>query len=160
MSSQISVDFKLSWNVKYSQKPFFPKKWIYLLWLELCTLFLIICDFRNVLTSFFSDFHLVAILPCLTLCFPGGSEIKASASNAGDLGSIPGSGRSPGESHGQRSLVGYSPQGRKELDTTERLHFYFLSLLSLLCGYGSIESEKKWKQKSLSCVRLFVTPQL
>ena len=29
--------------------------------------------------------------------FPGGSEVKASASNAGDLSSIPGSGRSPGE---------------------------------------------------------------
>ena len=28
----------------------------------------------------------------------------------------------PGESHGQRSLVGYSPRGRKESDTTERLH--------------------------------------
>ena len=25
----------------------------------------------------------------------------------------------PGESHGQRSLVGYSPRGHKELDTTE-----------------------------------------
>ena len=31
----------------------------------------------------------------------------------------------PGESHGRRSLVGYSPQGRKELDTTERLNFNF-----------------------------------
>ena len=31
----------------------------------------------------------------------------------------------PGESHGARSLVGYSPQGRKELDTTEWLHFHF-----------------------------------
>ena len=29
----------------------------------------------------------------------------------------------PGESHGRRSLVGYSPWGRKESDTTERLHF-------------------------------------
>ena len=29
----------------------------------------------------------------------------------------------PGESHGQRSLVGYSPWRRKESDTTERLHF-------------------------------------
>ena len=29
--------------------------------------------------------------------FPGGSEVKASAWNAGDLGLIPGSGRSPGE---------------------------------------------------------------
>ena len=31
----------------------------------------------------------------------------------------------PGKSHGRRSLVGYSPWGRKELDTTERLHFHF-----------------------------------
>ena len=31
------------------------------------------------------------------LCFPGGSEVNVSACNAGDLGSIPGSGRSPGE---------------------------------------------------------------
>ena len=29
----------------------------------------------------------------------------------------------PGESHGWRSLVGYSPWGRKELDMTEQLHF-------------------------------------
>ena len=29
----------------------------------------------------------------------------------------------PGKSHGQRSVVGYSPWGRKESDTTERLHF-------------------------------------
>ena len=56
----------------------------------------------------------------------------------GDLGSIPGLGRSPGEgngkptpvlllgeSHGQRSLVGYSLQGHKESDTTEGLHLHF-----------------------------------
>ena len=68
--------------------------------------------------------------------FPGVSQVKASAYNAGDLGLIPGLGRSPGErygnplqyslpgkSHGRRSLVGYSPQGRRELDTTQRLHF-------------------------------------
>ena len=30
-----------------------------------------------------------------------------------------------GESHGWRSLVGYSPQGRKESNTTEQLHFHF-----------------------------------
>ena len=35
-----------------------------------------------------------------TLGFPGGSEVKASACNAGDLGSTPGSGRSPGEGNG------------------------------------------------------------
>ena len=31
----------------------------------------------------------------------------------------------PGKSHGRRSLVGCSPWGRKEWDTTERLHFHF-----------------------------------
>ena len=63
----------------------------------------------------------------------GGSEDKESACNAGDLGSIPGSGRSPGEGngnppllvflpgefHGQRNLAGYSPWGGKDLDSTE-----------------------------------------
>ena len=34
----------------------------------------------------------------------------------------------PGESHGQRSLEGYSPQGREESDTTERLHFFTFNL--------------------------------
>ena len=32
----------------------------------------------------------------------------------------------PGESHGQRSLVGCSPWGREESNTTERLHFHFI----------------------------------
>ena len=31
----------------------------------------------------------------------------------------------PGKSHGWRSLVGYSPCGHEESDTTERLHFQF-----------------------------------
>ena len=40
----------------------------------------------------------------------------------------------PGKSHGRRSLVGYSPWGRQESDTTERLHFHF----SLSCtGEGN-----------------------
>ena len=40
----------------------------------------------------------------------------------------------PGKSHGQRSLVGCSPWGRQESDTTERLHFHF----SLSCiGEGN-----------------------
>ena len=34
------------------------------------------------------------------MCNSGGSEVKVSARNAGDLGSIPGSGRSPGEGNG------------------------------------------------------------
>ena len=40
----------------------------------------------------------------------------------------------PGNSRGRRSLVGCSPWGRKESDTTERLHFHF----SLSCtGEGN-----------------------
>ena len=66
--------------------------------------------------------------------FPHGSDGKESACNVGDLGSIPGLGRYPGGGHGnprqysclqnpprQRSLVGYSPWGCKEWDTTESL---------------------------------------
>jgi len=66
--------------------------------------------------------------------FPGGSDGKESTCNAGDLGSIPGLGRSSGGGHsnplqysclenlyGQRSLVSYSPWGRKESDQTKRL---------------------------------------
>ena len=68
------------------------------------------------------------------LGFPGGSDGKESASSAGGpvfdpwVRVIPWR-RTwqptpvflPGKSHGQRSLVGYSPWGRKELDMTERL---------------------------------------
>ena len=39
--------------------------------------------------------------------FPGGSEDKASAYNAGDLGSIPGLGRSPGEGSGNPLQYSY-----------------------------------------------------
>ena len=69
---------------------------------------------------------------CMILGFSGGSEVKASACNVGDLGSILGSGRSPGEGNG--NTLQYSclenPMDRgawwaivhgvaKELDTTE-----------------------------------------
>ena len=42
---------------------------------------------------------MMSLLPC-TYDFPGGSDGKASVYNAGDLGSIPGSGRFPGEGNG------------------------------------------------------------
>ena len=70
--------------------------------------------------------------------FPGGSEVKVSACDAGDLGLIPRLGSSPGEGNGnplQYSCLenpmdggGLYPMGHKELDTTERLHFYFTFL--------------------------------
>ena len=60
--------------------------------------------------------------------FPGGSDDKESACKVGDLGSIPGLGRSPGEGngnplqysclenpHGQRSLAGCSPWGSQRV---------------------------------------------
>ena len=40
----------------------------------------------------------------------------------------------PGKSHGRRSLVGYSPWGRKESDTTERLHFHALEQEMATCS--------------------------
>ena len=39
--------------------------------------------------------------------FPGGSEVKESACNEGDIGSIPGSGRSPGEGNGNPLQYSY-----------------------------------------------------
>ena len=64
--------------------------------------------------------------------FPGGSDDKASAYYAGDPGSIPGSGRSPGEGNGNPlqysclenpmdggALQATSPQGGTESDMTE-----------------------------------------
>ena len=66
------------------------------------------------------------------LGFPGSADGKESACNAGDQGSIPGSGRSPGGGHGnrfqysclenpqgQRNSVGFNPWDREELDTTD-----------------------------------------
>ena len=41
----------------------------------------------------------------ITPGFPGGSEVKVSALNVGDLGSIPGSGRTPGEGMATHSSI-------------------------------------------------------
>ena len=75
-----------------------------------------------------------SVLPMDIQASLGGSDGKESACNARGLGSIPGLGRCPGREHGnslqysclenphgQRSLVGYSPWGHKESDTTEWL---------------------------------------
>ena len=87
--------------------------------------------------------------------FPGGSVVKNPPANAGDAGSIPGSGRSlggrkkwqptpvflPGKAHGQRSLVGYSQWGRKELG-----HILGTKQQWPLCKDLSI---RKWTQSRL-----------
>ena len=64
------------------------------------------------------------------------------------MGSVPGSGRFhwrrkwqptpvflPGESHGQRSLVGYSPWSRKESDMTEHIHTWEIYIYKYMCIY-------------------------
>ena len=57
----------------------------------------------------------------------------------------------PGKTHGRRSLVGCSPWGRKESDTTERLHFtslqfqqfiFHLAVCSLVDGWDPKETHK------------------
>ena len=92
------------------------------------------------------------------LGFTGSSDGKESALSVGDLSSIPGEGKSPGgghgnplwysyleNPHGQRSLVGYSPWHRKDLDMTERLsththtHIYIYILFHVLFHYGLSE---------------------
>ena len=44
----------------------------------------------------------------------------------------------PGESHGRRSLVGCSPWGREESDTTKRLHFHFHALEEEMATHSSV----------------------
>ena len=93
----------------------------------------------------FKDFFF-SFLFCIAglLGFPGGSDGKESTCNAGELGLVPGLVKIPwrrtwqptpvflpGEAHGQRSLAGCSPWGRKESDTTERLSTPWLEWLSL-----------------------------
>ena len=68
------------------------------------------------------------------MVFPGGSDGKESSCQAGDLGLILGSGKSPGEGSGNplqysclenlmdRGAAGYSPWGYKESDRTEHTH--------------------------------------
>ena len=102
--------------------------------------------------------------------FPGGSDGKVSAYNAGDPGSIPGSGRSPREGNGnplqysclENPMEGgscYTSWARKESDTTERLHFHFptdgvggallVFLLQEVLGHSSLHYKMPSHQKEL-----------
>ena len=75
--------------------------------------------------------------------FPAGSEGKEYVCNAGNPGSIPGLGRSPGQGNGYplqcSGLPGefrglYSSWGHKELAMTERLSLHFIVRLHLFGG--------------------------
>ena len=70
-------------------------------------------------------------------CLSCGSAGKESACSEGDLGSIPGVGRSPGEGKGYllqysglENSVDYSPWDHKELDSTEQLSLLLSSSLA------------------------------
>ena len=102
---------------------------------------------------------------CVHGSFPGGSEVKNLPTNAGDLGGIPGSGRSPGEgnghpipvflpgkSHVQRRLAGYSPWGCKESDRTEQRNNTTVCT-ALKCGPPSLVSNMTHGGSALSRVR-------
>ena len=112
--------------------------------------------------------HVIRLVSFLWLwfwSFFGGSVVKASAWNVGDRGSIPGPGRSPGEgkwqptsvllpgeSHGGRSLVGYSPWGRKESNRTEQLHFSLFHPLIKIRGLWKLPDGKDWLRGKLGLV--------
>ena len=69
-------------------------------------------------------------------------NLPANAGDKRDMGSIPGLGRHGNplqcscleNPHGQRSLVGYSPWGRKESDTSERVSTRILSMPRVVPG--------------------------
>ena len=85
---------------------------------------------------------------------------KEPPANAGDAGSIPGSGRSPGgghgnllqyscleNPHGQRSLVGYSPWGHRDLDMAKRLstaQYYTYTIYDIYIIYHIISVVDKY----------------
>ena len=84
-------------------------------------------------------------------------ESTCSAGDAGDVGLIPGSGRSPREgnsnplqhsclekSHGQKSLVGCSPWGLRELDTTKHACVLWMHQLPFLVPPFPLQYRRKW----------------
>ena len=111
--------------------------------------------------------------------FPADTDGKESTCNERDLGLIPGLGRSPGgrygnplqytcleNLHGQRSLVGYSPWGHKESDTTERLstahmHTPVWEELGLFpwCLCGVLKLGKNLVRVHSVCVCVFINDQ-
>ena len=112
------------------------------------------------------------------LGFPAISDGKESACNSGDLGSIPGLGRSPGEGNGysheysclenpcgQRSLAGSCPWDHKELDTTEQLTqqyttnfwrpLFLLYIIAPGCPHG-VSSSTHCGYPTLHCSRSLI----
>ena len=81
------------------------------------------------------------------LGFPGGSAGKESSCNVGDLGLIPGLGRSPGEGKG-------CPLQYSDLENSMDFHFHFLVFLS----QPSVKATRNHWRPSCSCVSHSVVP--
>ena len=103
-------------------------------------------------------------------CLPGSSAGKESVCNVGDLGSITGLGRCPGEGHGspfqcsclenpcgQRSLAGHGPRGCKELDMTEWLSMHTYLKLTQRCKSTIVQY--RFKKMETLCPGLQAHPQ-
>ena len=75
------------------------------------------------------------------LGFPGGSEVKASAWNAGDPGSIPQLGRSPGPT---RLLCPWDSQAR----TLEWVNFTQMTIISTTVGWNPLEDMEQPSQST------------
>ena len=58
----------------------------------------------------------------------------------------------PGESHGQRSLAGYSPRGCKESDTTEQLTHTLITSLEKTLMLGKTEGQRRRGQPRMRCL--------
>ena len=130
---------------------FSSSQWLHWSLFNLFYLFIFIHFFKC--SKFYSD-----------LVFPGGSEVKVSASNVGDLGSIPESGRSPGEGNGnplqysclENPMDGgawwATVHGVAELDTTEWLHYHYKDQgrAALPCLIPRDSKGLAWEQTSQS----------
>ena len=82
---------------------------------------LLVCEITTIGSSLSILWHY------LSFGFPGGSDGKVSAYNAGDPGSIPGLGRSPEEAKGHSNILAWinSPWGHKELDSSFKSYLFF-----------------------------------
>ena len=119
--------------------------WVYI-WIYMCVymnMYMCVYVYIHIFIYIYIYTHIY-----ISMGFPGSSAGKESTCNEEDLDSIPGLGRSPGgghgnpflysyleNPHGQRSLAGYSPWGRKELDTTERLSTVYIYIYVCMCVY-------------------------
>ena len=74
-------------------------------WYLILFIFLFLSLLHLVWSSLYPSMLLKMLLFHFFMSFPGDSDSKESACNAGDLGSVPGSGRSPGEGTGSHSSV-------------------------------------------------------